>query len=93
MLEMYHVSGRKVAEKSQPPAAGGSKSTSTAEVSVAPSSGAANTCLGTKTRPHHLSFPLASVSKLDATYLVTVSLMNVRKSEKHWNYKIKLSLV
>jgi len=92
MLGVHHMSGRKAAEKSQPPAVGGSKSASTAEVGIAPTAQTANACLssptphctedilGTKDRPHHLSFPLASVSKL-----VTVSLMNISKSEKHWN--------
>lgn len=73
MLGVHHVSSRKAAEKSQPPAAGGSKSASTVEVSVAPWPQAANACLsiltphctedilGTKTRPRHLSFHLASL--------------------------------
>lgn len=104
MLGEHHVSGRKAVEKSQPPAVGGSKSANAAEVGVVPSPRAVNVCLSrctshctediwsTKTRPRHLSFPLTCLSKLNAAYLEIVSLMTIRKSEMHWNYKIKLLL-
>lgn len=69
------MSDRKAAEKAQPPAVGGSKPASIVGASAALLSQAANawlssptpyctgSILGTKTRFHHWSFPLMSLSK------------------------------
>ena len=94
MLREHHVYGRKTAEKSQPPAVGGSEAASSVETGVVLLSKATNAYLcnpflhftehvwGTKSRPHHLSILSAFASRLDAKNLVT--LMSIRKYEKLW---------